>query len=231
MASGKASKIIGINYAIHNKLLMKATIFLIALCIIGFVYVLFFVPDPNSFIDYYGFSTKNFFERPWISLSSIFLHGSVEHLISNVLVLLFFGLAVEKGIGPFKFLALFFMGAFAGDLMSMVFYSPGVVSIGASAGIFTIVGIGMITHPIDLSSYPLFVPLPLIIIGSLYIVYNIIGFMTAEGNISYVAHFGGLIVGLIHGFKSKGLKRGIILIAVGTMIVLAVPYIIKLMFG
>ena len=55
--------------------------------------------------------------------------------------------------------------------------------------------------------------------------------MTAEGNISYVAHFGGLIVGLIHGFKSKGLKRGIILIAVGTMIVLAVPYIIKLMFG
>ncbi len=203
---------------------MKLTVALIALCIIGFAYTVFFVSDYSSFFREYGFSGEAMAARPWTLLTSIFLHGSLEHLLSNILVLLFFGAAVEGELGKLKMLGIFLAGAFFGDVFSLFFYSPDTVAIGASAGIFALIGVGMIIRPFDMSLYPFFLPVPLALLGVMYVLYNAIGFIDGTGNVSYAAHFGGLFIGLMFGFRREGWKRGILIIASMFLLLLMMPY-------
>jgi membrane associated rhomboid family serine protease len=198
---------------------MKATYILILLCLIGFFGLLPFT-NYDAIINEYGFSSA-ILDKPWIFVTSIFLHGSLDHILANILVLLFVGLAVEKELGKAKMLTIFFIGAFLGDVFSLFYYPPDIISIGASAGIFALVGVGMIIKPLNLSLYPFIIPVPLALLGALYIIYNIIGFFTGEGNTSYIAHFGGLAVGLLAGIKIRGFRHTIGII-IASVIILAV---------
>src|SRR3989338_8830823 len=108
---------------------MKLTWILAILCILGFVAGVYF---PSSY-DQYGFSFNNLAAKPYVLITSIFMHASIEHLLSNVLVLVFFGLAVESELGWKKMTIIFFLGAFAGDLLSLLVYAPGEIAVGASA--------------------------------------------------------------------------------------------------
>ncbi len=201
---------------------MKYTWLLVALCFIGFFGI--FLGQP--FYDTYGFSTDNLFERPYVLITSIFMHGSLEHLLSNVLVLIFFGIAVEAELGWKKMIGIFFLGAFAGDILSMLVYAPGSIAVGASAGVFALIGVGMLVRPLDLSFYPLVVPLPLVFIGLAYAIYNVFGFITgADPNVSYIAHFGGLFVGLAFGFRREGWRRGAKIIGITFLIMVLIPLI------
>lgn len=169
----------------------------------------------------YGFSGANVVSHPEVIVTSIFLHGGLEHLLSNILVLIFAGIAVEGELGKGKMLAIFFLGAFAGDVVSLFFYPFDAVSIGASGGIFALLGAGMLVRPLDISIYPLAVPVPLAFLGIIYAIYNVYGFLTdASPNISYMAHFGGLALGLAWGFAEKGVKRGMKIILTSAAIVL-----------
>lgn len=208
---------------------MKLTVLLIAATVAVFAFET--VSDAEALFDAYGFSGKNLFERPYVLVTSIFLHGSLQHLLSNILIWLFFGLSVESELGKPKMLAVFFLGAFAGDLASLVAYPFGSVSIGASAGIFALVGAGMLVRPVDLSFYPLVVPLPLALLGMFYAVYNAYSFVFApEANVSYIGHFGGLAVGLLFGFKEKGFSHGMKVILV-TLAILLLPVIALFLAG
>jgi membrane associated rhomboid family serine protease len=210
---------------------MKLTLALTAIIIAVFLYVTFFVPDPDAFFSYYGFSGANMLARPYVLLTSIFLHSGIEHLLSNVLVLLFFGFAVEKEMGPLRTLGVFLLGAAAGDLLSLAIYPFDAVSVGASAGIFALIGIGMLVRPLDLSFYPLVVPIPLLFLGIGYIAYNFYGFFfLPNSDISYMGHFGGLFVGLLAGIAKTGMKKGIGLLAAGTAVLAAVLAVIWYFF-
>ncbi len=209
---------------------MKLTILLILIAIA--VFFISFSLDTESVFNTYGFSGKNMLANPVVLITSIFLHASLIHLLSNILIWFFFGSAVEKELGAAKTLAIFFLGAFAGSFLSLLFYPFDTIGIGASAGIFALVGTGMLVKPMDLSFYPLIVPVPLIFLGILYAVYNVYAFfMGIDQSVSYVAHFGGLIVGLVFGFRTTGVKHGlkIILLAIGVMAL--IPILWKLLFG
>ena len=187
---------------------MKLTYILLVAIIAAFM--LSFNGNTGAIFDRFGFSASNMMSHPETLVTSIFLHGSLEHLLSNLLVFLFVGLAVEKELGKFRMLAVFFIGAFAGDLLSLAFYPAGTLSIGASGGIFALIGIGMIVRPMDLSAYPLVVPVPLAFLGIMYIFYNSYGFFTdTTSNISYMAHFGGLGIGLLYGVLLRGIKKSL----------------------
>lgn len=201
---------------------MKLTWILVLLCIAGFVLGLI---DPTVY-DTFGFSRDNLVQRPYVVITSIFLHGSIEHLLSNLLVLIFFGLAVESELGSKKTLAIFFIGAFAGDLLSLLVYAPGEIAVGASAGIFALIGVGMLVRPLDLSFYPLALPIPLALLGLAYALYNVYGFVTnIDPQVSYIAHFGGLFVGLAFGFRKEGRKRGLKIIAITFLVMIIIPLI------
>jgi len=202
---------------------MKFTYWLILAALFMYILPFFVFDDIEVFYSSYSFSGASLVERPYVVVTSIFMHASLVHLLSNVLVWVFFGASVESELGRNKTLLIFFLGAFAGHAASLVFYPWDAISVGASAGIFALVGVGMLVRPVDLSFYPLFVPLPLAFLGVLYALYNVYGFVTgADPNVSYVGHFGGLFVGLVFGFRHTGIKKGlkIILITLGIMILI-----------
>ena len=205
---------------------MKLTILLISIMLIVFAAEVFLIEDLDGFFNQYGFSGENLFSRPWVLVTSIFVHGDLVHILSNIAVMFFFGSAIEGELGNKRFLLVFFLGAFAGDIFSLFFYPFDTVGIGASAGIFALIGVGMIVKPFDLSFYPYFLPVPLGLLGIIYAVYNAIGFVSGPSNISYVAHFGGLFVGLLFGFRQEGWKRGIGIVILMIAIMLMIPLVL-----
>ncbi len=208
---------------------MKLTLFLIFLMVASFIYS-FSLPDTESVLDAYGFSGKNLLERPYVLLTSIFLHGDLSHLLSNIFVLFFFGMGVEKEIGAVRMLLVFLAGAVMGDLLSLLVYSFDSVAIGASAGIFAVVGAGILVAPFDLSFYPYIMPVPLGFLGVMYALYNAYGFVAEPASkISYIAHFGGLFAGLFYGFRRQGIKKSLTTIAIIVFLMILLPVIWMLM--
>ena len=205
---------------------MKLTLALVAIAIVLYAYPFVAGVDLEQYYNTYGFSFATVAERPWTIVTSLFVHGSLEHLLSNVLVWLFFGFAVEKEVGMMRYLALFFAGAFVGDALSLLFYTPETLFIGASAGIFALIGAGMLLKPTDVSLYPLIVPVPLALLGMVYIVFNIYAlFSDTSGNVSYIGHMGGIVVGFLYGFRRAGTRRSMIIIAVTATILAAALYV------
>ena len=203
---------------------MRLTLLLILICFIGFFFQVFFVEDIEGFYNNYGFSGSNLLQRPYVLITSIFIHADIVHLMSNMLILFFFGIALESEIRE-KMLLIFFLGAFAGDIASLFVYDFFTISVGASAGIFALIGAGMLIKPFDFSFYPLIIPVPLALLGIMYAVYNLYGFFAADpgSNISYIGHMGGLVVGLVFGFKRQGIGYGLKIILLMFVIMLLIP--------
>ena len=51
--------------------------------------------------------------------TSMFLHFGIEHLFGNMLTLIFLGDLLEKMIGKFRFILIYFLGGLAGNLLSL----------------------------------------------------------------------------------------------------------------
>lgn len=91
--------------------------------------------DLNYFFFEYGFY--------WQIISSMFLHGSLEHLIFNMIVLFQFGLILEKYIGKFRFLILYFCGGIFSSiscLFYIYFFNNNANILGASGAICALMG-------------------------------------------------------------------------------------------
>jgi membrane associated rhomboid family serine protease len=76
--------------------------------------------------------------RPWSIITYMFLHGSITHILFNMLGLYFFGPRVEQRLGAERFLWLYFLAGISGALLSL-WLAPHAALIGASAAIYGIV--------------------------------------------------------------------------------------------
>lgn len=76
----------------------------------------------------------------WRLFLHIYLHAGVLHMLFNVFALLFAGKAVEKKIGSLPYLLLYHVIAIVNAII-MCFIFPNSTSVGASAGIFGMIGI------------------------------------------------------------------------------------------
>jgi membrane associated rhomboid family serine protease len=171
----------------------------------------------------------------WVFITSTFLHASPEHLILNIIALYFFGKVVEQELGRKKFLMAFFVSGFIADLFvitsSMIGLSSATVTtIGASAAIFGLMGIAMIAKPLELIFYPYLIPIPLALVALIYTLYNIATFLLVltgqtTSDISYISHIGGLIVGLMLGFREERSKRGFVIILFILALLLLTPFV------
>ena len=73
----------------------------------------------------------------------MFLHFGVQHLLYNMLLLIFVGNMLEKAVGKIRYLIVYLGGGILGNLLSMgVAMKTGsyAVSVGASGAIFAVVG-------------------------------------------------------------------------------------------
>ena len=74
----------------------------------------------------------------WRLVSATFLHGSLDHLISNAIGLFILGMACEHGFGRGQYVILYAASAVGGSVLSLL-TSPG-PSVGASGAIFGLQG-------------------------------------------------------------------------------------------
>ena len=73
----------------------------------------------------------------------MFLHFGVQHLLYNMLLLIFVGDMLEKAVGKVRYLMIYLGGGILGNLLSMVVAMRAdsyAVSAGASGAIFAVVG-------------------------------------------------------------------------------------------
>jgi len=74
----------------------------------------------------------------WRLITPVFLHGSIYHIAFNLYALFVIGRGLEKQYGTARYLLLYFLSAFAGNVVSFIF-SPA-PSLGSSTAIFGLIG-------------------------------------------------------------------------------------------
>lgn len=74
----------------------------------------------------------------WRLLTPALIHGSLAHIGFNMYALFSFGTSLERYFGRGRFLTLYLLGAFAGNVMSFSFSDA--YSLGASTAIFGLIG-------------------------------------------------------------------------------------------
>src|SRR3989344_2190343 len=99
--------------------MVSITVGLIVLNIIIFFLSPFGLPT-DVFINDYGFSASSALAKPWTWITSLFIHGSLLHILYNMLGLFFFGRNLEKEVGAGRFLMVYFIGGLFANLVSMI---------------------------------------------------------------------------------------------------------------
>jgi len=154
-------------------------------------------------------STENI-PQLYTIFTSMFIHGDFWHLIMNIFVFVFIGMAFEQRIGWKNFLIIYLLAGVCGTITySLVNLGSTNLLIGASGAIFGIMGAFAFAYPHD----RIIMPLPFI--GLLWtfftrqgikVIYAVILFAAIEtvyvflGVVDQTAHFahlGGLIGGFI----------------------------------
>lgn len=125
----------------------------------------------------------------WQLFTSMFVHATIAHLVGNMLFLFIFGLRGEEMFSLPEFLAVYFLGGLAGNLLSLVF-GPMFISVGASGAIFSLFGACVIYMRRSVRQS---------ILGAL--VYAFFLFIISSGaGVNDLAHLGGLGFGLLFGY-------------------------------
>jgi membrane associated rhomboid family serine protease len=132
----------------------------------------------------------------WRLLSSMFLHNGFMHLLVNCLALFFFGRIVELLYGRYRFLLIYLLSGYFGNLLFLAFGSPISIAAGASGAVFGILG-AHIPLRRQLIQGKLFADRRKNIAGIGYVLF-IFARSTGEG-INVLAHLGGCLAGVILG--------------------------------
>lgn len=131
----------------------------------------------------------------WRTITNIFLHIGILHLLLNMYALLYVGLLLEPFLGKTRFLVSYI---FTGIIVSLVssFWHPLTVSAGASGAIFGMYGVFfamLTTNLIDKAFRK-----ALLTSITVFVIFNLANGLK-EG-IDNAAHVGGLLSGLIIGY-------------------------------
>lgn len=175
---------------------MNKTNVVILTCILTSLLVWY--TNQDYIADLLVFKGADFFRGEfWTPVTAIFIHGNMVHLVGNMLFLYVFGNTLENEFGSGKALGAFFVGGILSFILSAFFYGLETKMIGASAAIFTVMAIVMLTKPLKFSWLFL---MPLGLVALLYLLYNIIAaYYIAGGSVGYLAHVIGFLVGFPFG--------------------------------
>jgi membrane associated rhomboid family serine protease len=142
----------------------------------------------------------------WRLIAGGFLHGGIVHVGMNMYVLYMIGPQLERLLGTWRFVGLYFASLLGGAL-GVILLSPYSMTLGASGAIFGLLGAAaayQLSHRVNIWRSGL---------GSL-IVINLIITFTFGAYISIGGHLGGLLGGAAVGFALFQLEqRGVPAIA------------------
>ncbi|WBB65883.1 rhomboid family intramembrane serine protease [Micromonospora sp. WMMD812] len=151
----------------------------------------------------------------WYRLvTAMFLHYGVVHLLLNMWALWVLGRSLEANLGPLRFLALYLIGGFGGNVAAYLFSAQNTASAGASTAIFGLfAAIFVIMRRLGRDTSAI---LPILVI-------NLVFTFTVPG-ISIAGHLGGLVAGglmaLVLAYAPRS-RRALVQSAGGAIIVVA----------
>lgn len=160
----------------------------------------FLNPEVTSallFNSFYLVPELGMFE-PWRIVTAAFVHGGILHFALNMMVLYMVGRALEPALGTARFLILYLLSAIGGSVaVGLLDFGTSVV--GASGAIFGLFGAYILLarrSGADVTGV-------IVVVG----INLVIGFIPGMG-ISWQAHVGGLVVGLLvalvlHTFRRR----------------------------
>jgi membrane associated rhomboid family serine protease len=189
---------------------------IILLCCL--VSILLWLYDANFdfTLQYLAFSGENLLNgRIWTVFTALFVHADIPHLLGNMLFLYVFGNTLEQEVEAKNTFIAFFVGGVVASVASLFFYDLSVPFVGASGAIFTLTAIVMLVKPLKFS-FVFFMPQGLVAI--LYFAYNVAAIHYGfSGNVAYIAHAAGFLVGVPFGIAwSKNWIKNL-LISIGLL--------------
>jgi membrane associated rhomboid family serine protease len=157
--------------------------------------------------------------EPWgVSwITAMFLHGSWDHILGNMLFLAVFGKNVEDAFGRLRYLAFYFAGGFvammAQTLITLLFGTAAearVPNLGASGAIAAVLGAYFVLYP-NSNVFGLIVIFPVRISAYFFLgfwfLYQLFeanfGLFAATANgggVAFFAHVGGFLFGIVVAF-------------------------------
>ena len=186
------------------------------------VWILYELPHLNAAVyhaSFYACAVDNACRAPepwglsWIT--AMFMHGSWDHILGNMLFLAIFGKNVEDAYGPLRYLVFYFAGGFAAMMaqtgMTLWFGTAAdarVPELGASGAIAAVLGAYFILYPgsrVTTWIFPIFlVKIPAWVYLGLWFLYQLVeanfGLFNASANgggTAFFAHVGGFVFGLL----------------------------------
>jgi uncharacterized protein len=144
----------------------------------------------------------------WGIFTSIFLHGGFFHFFFNGYALYMFGLFLERRIGGKNILKIFLAAGLIGSLvhvaLAALFGTGGLYALGASGGIFGILGALMVLSPdIRIITFPIPIPMKL---WQGILMFTIFAMLFIP-SIAHDVHIAGLVVGLMLGKYFRGKEK------------------------
>lgn len=176
----------------------KFTAYISITLVITFLIQIIFLNSNEQLINSLMTNSAHIFHGNFHStLTSIFLHGNLGHLFSNLLALNIFGRIVEQ-IFKEKIIYLFIASGIIANLISnLISYLNNDIfySLGASGGIAGLIIMAILLNPLQFTSL-LIIPLPIFLIGWSLIVLDIVG-LSNPSQTNNLAHIGGYLALII----------------------------------
>ena len=173
----------------------RITFILIAVNIAVYVYTSlaggnFLTTELNMIATYGQVNGLVFMGAYWQIFTSMFVHVSIVHIAGNMLFLLIFGLRAEEMFSLPEYLAIYFLGGLAGNLLSLGFLPLWVPSAGASGAIFGVFGACSVYIRRTVGQS---------IMGAVIFAFFLL-LLSSGPNVNNLAHIGGLVIGLLLGY-------------------------------
>lgn len=139
----------------------------------------------------------------WQFVTYMFIHGSLPHLFSNMLGLLFFGYAVERLLGTKEFLLFYFTCGILSSLLSFLYYTITgqfiTLLIGASGALYAV----LFAYAVLLPSSSLYIwgilPIPSVILVLIYAAFELIeAFFNTSSNVAHFTHLFGFLAAFLY---------------------------------
>lgn len=182
----------------------------------GFVYSFGMVPARLTSAEFFAqYDLPSF----WLTLvTSMFLHGSLVHLLGNMLFMWVFADNVEDRMGPARFIFFYLICGVGAGLVHVLFNPDSQVpTIGASGAISGVLGAYLLLYPRArvLVLLPLLIiwpiiELPAMLLLGIWFLMQLLSGIGSQGaeqmtGVAWWAHVGGFLIGflLIHFFDKE----------------------------
>jgi membrane associated rhomboid family serine protease len=158
---------------------------------------------PRVVEDYLALSAEGLAHGfVWQLVTFQFLHGGMLHLLLNLVVIFFFGRAIEDALGARRMLQLYFLSGVVGGFCQVLLgvalprlFGGGVV--GASAGAFGLVAAFATLFPDRVITLLLFFVIPVSMRARtllwLSVLLGLLGLLIPGDGVAHAAHLGGVV--------------------------------------